>query len=88
MIGILTRTIDTKRRKNWKKCLVKKPQMTLKVKIEEISFKDGNGVFMDVKVCEGYVEISTNDKDFIALDLEDWKQIDKEVRRIFKNMEE
>ena len=68
--------------------MVKKPQMALKVKIEEISFKDGNGVFMDVKVCEGYVEISTNDKDFIALDLEDWKQIDKEVRRIFKNMEE
>jgi hypothetical protein len=61
--------------------------MALTRKIEQISFKDENGVYLDVNVCDDYVEISINEsKEKISLTLEDWKSIDKEIRRIFKDM--
>ena len=61
--------------------------MTLTRKIEQISFKDENGVYLDVNVCDDYVEISIDEsKEKISLTLEDWKNIDKEIRRIFKDM--
>jgi hypothetical protein len=60
--------------------------MALTRKIEQISFKDENGVYLDVNVCDDYVEISINEsKEKISLTLEDWKNIDKEIRRIFKD---
>ena len=62
--------------------------MPLTRKIEEISFRDETGNYLDVKVCEGYIEVSINDSkdDRIGLTLEDWKQLDKEIRRIFKDI--
>lgn len=61
--------------------------MALTRKIEQISFKDENGVYLDVNVCDDYVEISINEsKEKISLTLQDWKNIDKEIRRIFKDM--
>lgn len=64
--------------------------MSLTRKIEEISFRDEVGNYLDVRVCEGYIEIAINDSkdDRMGLTLEDWKQLDKEIRRIFKDMEE
>jgi hypothetical protein len=61
--------------------------MALTRKIEQISFKDENGVYLDVNVCDDYVEISIDgSKEKISLTLEDWKNIDKEIRRIFKDV--
>jgi len=58
-------------------------------KIEELSFRDGEGNYFDVSVHDGYIEISINDskEDRMGLTLEDWKYLDKGVRRIFKDME-
>jgi hypothetical protein len=62
--------------------------MPLTRKIEEISFRDETGNYLDVKVNEDYIEVSINDSknDRIGLTLEDWKQLDKEIRRIFKDI--
>jgi hypothetical protein len=62
--------------------------MVLTRKIEEISFKDERGNYFDVVVHEGYIEIAINDskEDRMGLTLEDWKYLDKEIRRIFKDM--
>ena len=62
--------------------------MTLTRKIEEMSFRDETGNYLDVKVNEDYIEVSINDSknDRIGLTLEDWKQLDKEIRRIFKDI--
>lgn len=59
--------------------------MALQRKIEQISFYDGS-TYLDITVCEGYIEMTTNDNDKISLDLKDWNQVDKEVRKIFKDM--
>lgn len=63
--------------------------MALTRKIEELSLRDEGGNYFDVSVHDGYIEISINDskEDRMALTLEDWKYLDKEVRRIFKDME-
>ena len=64
--------------------------MTLVRKIEQVSFKDPNtGNYLDIVVCDGYIDISVNDSkdERISLDLEDWKSLDKEVRKIFKELE-
>ena len=64
--------------------------MTLIRKIEQVSFKDPNtGNYLDIVVCDGYIDISVNDSkdERISLDLEDWKSLDKEVRKIFKELE-
>ena len=63
--------------------------MALTRKIEELSLRDERGNYFDVSVHDGYIEISINDskEDRMALTLEDWKYLDKEVRRIFKDME-
>lgn len=63
--------------------------MPLTRKIEEISFRDEVGNYLDVKVCEGYIEVAINDSkdDRMGLTLEDWKQLDKEIRRIFKDID-
>lgn len=63
--------------------------MSLTRKIEEISFKDEGGKYFDVSVHDGYIEIAINDskEDRMGLTLEDWKYLDKEIRRIFKDME-
>jgi hypothetical protein len=62
--------------------------MALKRKIEQISFKDENGNYLDVTVCDGYIEVAVDDnkEHRISLTLDDWKSIDKEVRRLFKDM--
>ncbi len=62
--------------------------MSLTRKIEEISFKDEQGKYFDVSVHDGYIEIAINDskEDRMGLTLEDWKYLDKEIRRIFKDM--
>jgi hypothetical protein len=62
--------------------------MALQRKIEQISFKDENGKYLDVTVCDGYIEISIDDQmdHRMSLSLDDWKSIDKEVRRLFKDM--
>jgi hypothetical protein len=66
----------------------KRSRMTLTRKIEEMSFRDETGNYLDVKVNEDYIEVSINDSknDRIGLTLEDWKQLDKEIRRIFKDI--
>ena len=64
--------------------------MTLVRKIEQVSFKDPNtGNYLDIVVCDGYIDISVNDSkdERISLDLEDWKSLDREVRKIFKELE-
>jgi hypothetical protein len=63
--------------------------MSLTRKIEEISFKDEQGKYFDVSVHDGYIEIAINDskEDRMGLTLEDWKYLDKEIRRIFKDMD-
>ena len=63
--------------------------MSLTRKIEEISFKDEQGKYFDVSVHDGYIEIALNDskEDRMGLTLEDWKYLDKEIRRIFKDMD-
>ena len=63
--------------------------MSLRRKIEEISFKDEEGNYFDVSVHDGYIEISINDskENRMGLTLDDWKYLDKEVRRIFRDME-
>ena len=63
--------------------------MPLTRKIEEISFRDEQGNYLDVKVCEGYIEVAINDSkdDRMGLTLEDWKQLDKEIRGIFKDID-
>lgn len=62
--------------------------MSLTIKIEEISFQDEEGNFLDVKVWEGFIEVSINDSkdDRMSFTLEDWKKFDKEIRRVFKEM--
>ena len=62
--------------------------MSLTRKIEELSFRDEEGNYFDVSVHDGYIEISINDskEDRMGLTLEDWKYLDKEIRRIFKDM--
>jgi hypothetical protein len=64
--------------------------MSLIRKIEELSFKDEEGNYFDVSVHDGYIEISINDskEDRMGLTLEDWKYLDKEIRSIFKDMNE
>ena len=63
--------------------------MALIRKIEQVSFKDPHtGNYLDVVVCDGYIEISINDskEEKISLELEDWKSLDKEIRKIFKEL--
>jgi hypothetical protein len=62
--------------------------MPLTRKIEEISFRDEGGTYLDVKVCEGYIEVSINasKEDQITFTLDDWNYLDKEIKRIFKEM--
>jgi hypothetical protein len=62
--------------------------MALIRRIEQLSFKDENGTYLDIVVCEDYIEVSINDskEEKISLTLEDWSQVDKEIRRIFKDM--
>jgi hypothetical protein len=64
--------------------------MSLTRKIEELSFRDEVGNYFDVSVHDGYIEISINDskEDRMGLTLEDWKYLDKEIRSIFKDMNE
>jgi hypothetical protein len=64
--------------------------MSLTRKIEELSFRDEEGNYFDVSVHDGYIEISINDskEDRMGLTLEDWKYLDKEIRSIFKDMNE
>lgn len=63
--------------------------MSLTRKIEEISFRDEEGNYFDVTVHDGYIEIAINDskQDRMGLTLEDWKYLDREIRRIFKDMQ-
>lgn len=62
--------------------------MALTRKIEQISFKDESGTYLDIAVCDGYIEVSINDskEEKMSFTLEDWSQLDKEIRRIFKDM--
>ena len=65
--------------------------MALIRKIEQVSFKDPHtGNYLDVVVCDGYIEISINDskEEKISLELEDWKSLDKEIRKIFKELKD
>jgi hypothetical protein len=63
--------------------------MALTRKIEEISFKDESGQYLDVSVHDGYIEVAINNskEDRMAFTLEDWNVLDKEIRKIFKDME-
>lgn len=62
--------------------------MALTRKIEQISFKDESGTYLDIVVCEDYIELSINDskEEKMSFTLEEWSQLDREIRRIFKDM--
>jgi hypothetical protein len=62
--------------------------MSLTRKIEEVSFQDERNNYFDVKVHDGYIEVSINDSkdDRMTFNQEDWKQLDREIRKIFKEM--
>lgn len=65
--------------------------MALIRKIEQVSFKDPHSEnYLDVAVCDGYIEISINDskEEKISLELEDWKSLDREIRKIFKELKD
>lgn len=71
--------------------------MPLKIKVEHLSFED-EGQFLDIKlhIATNTISINTAEmivsKDRVAdcefhITFEDWKQIDKEVRKLFTNMQ-
>ena len=70
--------------------------MPLKVNTEHISFED-DGSYLDVKVHESNGTISINTAEMIVSEdsiedcnfyvtFEDWLKINREVRKLFKNM--